>query len=249
MFRLMLALLLLAGCTGTPLPAAKKSESLPTVVITSTSVPAIKPASASVPMKASLPTSIAASTQASAQTSVTFRNKTLADATIYVSFGADSVIQAAAWSAFCTASAPLNCMFTVAAGKEQVLPSAGYLNVTLSAGQPVSCGSTKAEINVNHPGAFDVTDISLVDGFNAKMAIDMNGTILGPPVGKEGNEKVFGVYPLGCDICTARQSPPCGIPAGGPGCKSGTQYKPDVPCQAQGPTVGGGGSVIVNLLP
>jgi hypothetical protein len=123
------------------------------------------------------------------------------------------------------------------------------LNATLSAGQPVSCGSTKAELNVNHPGAFDVVDVSLVDGFNVKMAINFNGTILGPPVGKEGNEKVFGVYPLGCDICTARQSPPCGIPAGGPGCKAGTQYKPDVPCQAQGPTVGGGGSVKIDLLP
>jgi hypothetical protein len=32
------------------------------------------------------------------------------------------------------------------------------------------------------------------------------------------------------------------------GCKSGTQYKPDVPCQHQGATMGGGAFVSVALV-
>jgi len=220
---------ILASCSTPPPPGASTS-----------------PTSKAVPMLGSMPPS---SGGVVAPTTVAFTNKTTADTVIYVAFGADSVIKAAAWSTFCPASAPLNCTFPLAAGKTQVLPSSDYLNVTMAAGQPVSCGSTKAELNVNHPKAFDVADVSLVDGFNAKISIELNGVLLGPPVGKEGNEKVFGLYPLGCDICTAQLSPPCGIKPGGPGCKAGSQYKPDVPCQAQGPLVGGGGAVQINLLP
>lgn len=220
MFRSMLVALLTVGCTELTPPYR----------------------SSTLPASSSLPTS------APMVTSVTFHNQTTSQVTVFVSFGADSVISAKDWS-FCHASSPLNCQFSVAANVDQVLPSQGYLNATFAVNQPVSCGSTKAEINVNHPGAYDVADISLVDGFNVKMSIELNGAILGPPVGKEGNEKVFGVYPLGCDVCTARENPPCGIPAGSAGCKTGTQYKPDVPCQAQGSSLGGGGTVKINLLP
>jgi hypothetical protein len=52
---------------------------------------------------------------------------------------------------------------------------------------------------------------------------------------------------LGCDICTARDNPPCGIAKGKEGCKAGTQYKPDVPCQNQGKKMGGGSVVVVAL--
>ena len=45
-----------------------------------------------------------------------------------------------------------------------------------------------------------------------------------------------------------RQNPPCGITKGTTGCKKGTQYDPDVPCQWQGPTKGGGGTVTVSLV-
>lgn len=232
MFRLFVAMLLVIGCTET------KPKSNPATL---PAMPASAPLSTSTSLKAS-------STSGPAMTTVTFRNKTSFEAGVFVAFGADSVIKAEDWT-FCKATSPLNCWFSVAANAELVLPSNGYLNATLAVNQPVSCGSTKAEINVNHPGAYDVADISLVDGFNVKMSIDLNGVILGPPVGKEGNEKVFGVYPLGCDICTARQNPPCGMSPGANGCKSGTQYKPDVPCQAQGSSLGGGGSVKIDLLP
>lgn len=230
MFRLFFVLCLVAACTDSP-----------------ASKPTSEPKSTSAPLSAS--TSMKSSSSSSPSvTTVTLKNKTAFETGVFVSFGSDSVIKATDWT-FCKSTTPLDCWFSVPANGEKKLPSAGYLNVTLSVNQPVSCGSTKAEINVNHPGAYDVADISLVDGFNARMSIDLNGVILGPPVGKEGNEKVFGVYPLGCDVCTARQNPPCGIPAGSTGCKTGSQYKPDVPCQAQGSNLGGGGSVTINILP
>jgi hypothetical protein len=71
-------------------------------------------------------------------------------------------------------------------------------------------------------------------------------TQLGPPVGKLGNQKVFGVFPYGCTICAGIKNAPCGD-AGGGECKSGSESKPDVLCQYQmnEPT----GLVEVLLLP
>lgn len=175
-------------------------------------------------------------------------NATSANETVYFSFGADSVVLPADWS-FCEASAALNCKFTLQGNHTQNLPAPGYLNVTFAFGSPVSCGSTKAELNVNNPKWYDVVDVSLVDGYSNNIAITIDGTKLGPPLGASGNEKVLGLFPLGCDICTARQNPPCGQTPGTDGCKSGTQYKPDVPCQYQGAAMGGGSSISVSHVP
>jgi hypothetical protein len=71
----------------------------------------------------------------------------------------------------------------------------------------------------------------------------------GPPAGASGNESVLGIFPYGCDICVARQAPPCGIPTGSDGCKTGTQSNPAVPCQLQGAVKGGGGTLAVSLEP
>jgi hypothetical protein len=176
-----------------------------------------------------------------------------ATTTVFINFGADSVVQAADWASFCTVTAPLMCNFTMTGA--QPLPNAQgkYLNMTLAFDGEVGCNATKAELNVNNPAWYDTLDVSLVDGYSNKIEIDYTPpggvmTKLGPPIGKDGNEKVFGVFPFGCDICTARQDPPCGIAAGGPGCKSGTQYKPDVLCQFQGAVKGGGGAVTVQLV-
>ena len=177
-----------------------------------------------------------------------------ATTSVYFSFGADSKIQAADWASFCTVTSPLTCNFTMTGSQALPNPQGKYLNVTLAFGAAVGCGGTKAEINVNNPTWFDILDVSLVDGYSNKIEIDYTppgsttATKLGPPLGKDGNEKVLGVFPYGCDICTARQKPPCGIAAGGTGCKAGTQYKPDVPCQFQGAVKGGGGTVVVTLL-
>ena len=78
--------------------------------------------------------------------------------------------------------------------------------MALSFNAPVTCGSTKAEVLVNNPKWFDVLDVSVVDGFNEKIQMNLTppgGRViqLGPPVGKLGNQKVFGVFPYACTIC------------------------------------------------
>lgn len=176
-------------------------------------------------------------------------NRTKAEATVYVTFGANSAVQVSTWSSFCTKASPLTCTFQLAVGKTHLLPADGaYLNATITFDDPATCGVTKAEVDLNNTSWYDTADISLVDGFSKFVLIEANGTRLGPTHGKDQNETVFGVFPFGCDICVARENPPCGIPRGTNGCKGGTQYKPDVPCQYQGPTKGGGGKVEIVLL-
>lgn len=187
-----------------------------------------------------------------AKSALVVDNSTSTSTTVYVSFGADSEVLPPMWPV-CSATSKLNCSFPLAATSAQTLLLGGkHLNATFAFGAPVNCGSTKAEMNLNNPAWYDVADVSLVDGFSNKIVIEIKGqdglTKLGPPVGASGNEKVFGVFPLGCDICTARQTPPCGIKPGKDGCKAGTQYKPTVPCQYQGPVIGGGSTYKIVLL-
>ena len=209
-----------------------------------------------------------------AGTQVTIVNQTAAATTVYVNFGADSQITQSDWAAFCSGSG-LSCQFPLGANASQALPnpSGKYLNFTTAFGSPVGCGATKAEVNVNNPSWYDILDVSLVDGYSNDVAIIATPTgggqavQLGPPNGESGNETVFGVYPYGCDVCVARCSPPCGIAKSDPllgcnsscdncqsngvdGCKAGTQSNPAVPCQFQGPTLGGGGQTVqVVLMP
>lgn len=187
-------------------------------------------------------------------TTLMVENQRAVATTVYVSFGADSKVTADDWT-FCKGKG-LSCSFFLKAKTSKSLPNAthAYLNATFSFDGPVSCGFTKAELNINNPDWYDVLDVSLVDGYSDKIQIIATPTpgatvVLGPPVGGTGNEAVYGLFPLGCDICVERQKPPCGLTPGKQGCKSGTQYHPDVPCQWQGPTKGGAGHVTVSLLP
>ena len=171
---------------------------------------------------------------------------------VYVSFGSDSKIIADDWG-FCSGSG-LSCNFSLGGQTTKLMPNptGAYINATFSFGAPVGCGTTKAEININNPTWYDTLDVSLVDGYSNDLEIVVTpvsgkAVTLGPPNGETGNEKVYGLFPYGCDICVERQNPPCGISKGKTGCKKGTQYKPDVPCQFQGATKGGGGSVEVRL--
>lgn len=190
-----------------------------------------------------------AGSDATAGTVLLVTNKTRAEATVYFTFGSDSVVVPATWSSFCTSVSGLTCTFQLATEKTRILPASGaYLNATVTFDNPATCGVTKIEVNLNNPSWYDTADISLVDGFSKFVYVEANGTLLGPTRGKDQNERVFGVFPFGCDICTARQNPPCGIPKGTAGCKTGSQYKPDVPCQYQGPNKGGGGKVEIVLL-
>jgi hypothetical protein len=174
------------------------------------------------------------------------------DTVVSVSFGPNSMITAPSWS-FCQDGSAPACVFPLKGrGASRALPIGNqYLNATIVFGAvSVGCGTTKAELNVNNPIWHDVVDVSLVDGYSNGIAIEITGSDggtmkLGPPVGATGNEKVLGLFPLGCDICVARDQPACGLPVGSGGCKGGTQYNPDVPCQYQGPARFGGLSILV----
>jgi hypothetical protein len=186
-------------------------------------------------------------------TTVKAKNGTTDSATVHVSFGTDSKVTGDDWS-FCTGEKD-KCSFALGKGDSKPLPTNGkYLNATLAFDKDVGCGTTKAEVNVNNPKWYDILDVSLVDGYNKKIKILATPTgkseiALGPPDGQTGNDKAFGVFPYGCDICVERQSPPCGIAKGKFGCKEGTQYDPDVPCQWQGTKMGGGDlAVTVELV-
>jgi hypothetical protein len=187
---------------------------------------------------------------AAESTAVTVSNHTERDRTVYVAFSSSSAVGPHDWK-FCHAAGPLNCQFPLKANGTRSLPLTGmYLNATLSFGSPVGCGSTKAELNVNNPSWYDQADVSLVDGFSDKIVIHADDKQLGPPNGAADNEGVYGLYPLGCDICVARQAPPCGFPAGqNAGCKDGTQNHPDVPCQWKGARIGGGSTIHIALVP
>jgi hypothetical protein len=111
-----------------------------------------------------------------------------------------------------------------------------YMPINISAdGLPqTGCSITQFEINMcagGGPVYQDTYDISLVNGFNYPGEIKPDsGTAIMVCCGTP-NKTNPGVYPWGCDICTA-QSPnggsPC--PTSNPDCKSGTQYDPTVPC-------------------
>ncbi|MBA7688424.1 hypothetical protein ES703_96904 [subsurface metagenome] len=166
------------------------------------------------------------------QKTVTITNQQGSSATVNINFAADSEITSKDLG-FCQGS-DLNCSFTLDAKASKTIPNPDYkyLNFTLAFNAPVGCGSTKTEVTVNNPKWYDTMDVSVVDGFNEKIQINANGTQLGPPNGKLGNQKVFGVYPYGCDGCASVLNPPCGD-AGQGECKGGTQYNPDVKCHYQ----------------
>ena len=166
-------------------------------------------------------------------------NDTSADTTVYVAFGSDSVVLPGNWP--CVAQGALKCSFPLKARSVMILPLNGsYLNGTFSFGGEVTCNTTKAELNVNNPKWQDIADISLVDGFNAPIAVDVGGRTLAVSA-VTGNETNYGVYPNGCDICVARQKPPCGMSPGVVGCHAANDMgQPVVPCQWQGAVKGGG---------
>lgn len=184
-------------------------------------------------------------------TSLLIANQTTNDTTVYVSFGADSKITTKDWT-FCKGRG-LTCNFPLKGSTSITMPNPRgvYTNATFAFGAPVGCGATKAEVNINNPTWYDTLDVSLVDGYSNNLQIRAAPTkgspiLLGPVMAKSGNAKLLGVFPYGCDICVARQNPPCGLAKGTRGCKAGTQYNPKPPCQWQG-SVKGGGQLAVTI--
>jgi len=171
-------------------------------------------------------------------------NTTSAPPTVYVSLTRNSQVQG--FPPFCYEDAGAPCSFPLGPDAGQVLPiGTSFFNATFSFGAAPACNVTVGEVTVNTDNGQDTTDISEVNGYGGKMEIDVSSpdggtTVVGPATGGASDQTAFGLYPSGCDICVARQSPPCGItPCGsspndggqGCGCKSGGQYDPTVPCQ------------------
>ncbi len=190
-------------------------------------------------------------------TKVVVSNMTDAGAVVNISIGADSKVMPAAWS-FCGVDAGLTCSFPLPASGSQALPTGGqYLNASVAFNGPVGCGSTIAEVTANTGNGYGTADVSLVNGWNADVQITVNGQTLGPAT-KGDMSKVSGVFPNGCDVCVARQKPPCGIkPCGSSpndggqacGCKTGSQYNPTVPCQITYQKADAGSLVNIALVP
>lgn len=179
-------------------------------------------------------------------------NATDKDVIVFLSFAPSSVVTASSFS-FCAVDGGLNCTFPLKAHETRDLPLGGkYLNLTVSFGQQ-GCPSTEAEMTLNNAGGYDTTDVSLVNGFTNYIEVvvdeDAGRRVLGPPRGADDNEKLDGIYPFGCDICVARQNPPCGFDAGSSGCKEGTQYDPHPPCQYQLPQKGAASVRVVLVNP
>jgi len=143
---------------------------------------------------------------------VRITNRQGTQAQVYINFAADSVLKPVDVP-FCKVTGPLNCEFTLAANSSRDIPNpqAKYLNMALAFNAQVTCGSTKAEVLVNNPNWFDILDVSVVDGFNEKIQVNLtptNGstTQLGPPVGKLGNQKIFGVFPMAARFARASRT-------------------------------------------
>lgn len=174
--------------------------------------------------------------------------KTSGSVDVYVTFGADSCITQDNISidgktGECKPALYGECVFTVGQGeKKEINLNLCRADLTFRFNSAEGCGVTKAEANMNVPNWDDAWNISLVDGWNENVRIDVvtadiGSKTLGPTVGQTGNQEAFGVYPYGCDICVARESPPCSIPMGNSECKEDIngqhvdQYHPEVPCQ------------------
>jgi hypothetical protein len=179
-------------------------------------------------------------TDAGAISTALVLNNTTTPTTVYVSFGGNNAVDAASWPFCGDSGAGTGCAFPLSPGASQALPSNGQpLNATIAFDQFPSCGTTLAEFNLSVPGwSQDTANISLVNGWSNNVSISVSdASTLGPTQGPDANADVYGVFPVACDICVARASPPCGFDAGGCttsgscGCKSGTQYNPSVPCQ------------------
>jgi hypothetical protein len=195
------------------------------------------------------------------QKKVIVKNMTNAIAQVNINFGADSKINKNNLGTLCNkrgTPSNLNCGFDLGPkeSKEISNPSFQMMDFSLAFNKLLGCGATKAELAVNMPGG-DAFDVSVVDGFNEKIAMIFdNGqkqVKLGPPCGVTGNEKGYGVFPYGCDICAARLSPmtECGpYPSGNQGCKSGTENKPGVLCQYNLANMGeDNGTITIYLMP
>lgn len=107
---------------------------------------------------------------------------------------------------------------TMQPGEQVVIsfdPNKGQVSPAFSADQCTwNCPQTIAEFTLQGYAAQDITDISLVNGFNYPMELKSSSTNV-PTIrmdGATGNKNKYGVFPRYCDLCNASQKPGCPVP-------------------------------------
>jgi len=199
---------------------------------------------------------LAVSSAAAAQTTLKVHNAASHPVDVWVTVGAVAGCAKIADFPFITPAAnKMQGSFTLGAGDSQAFPTdKGCLNGNISFGSaPQNCptptapqGMNLAEFNLNQ--GTETIDISDVAGVNAFIEFQMNG---GGAWGTAGhanmtsfsNEDIGqnvgrpGVYPYGCDVCTARQNPPS--------CTTGKTCQIEAICNVQRTPGTEGGTVTV----
>ncbi len=206
-------------------------------------------------------------------TMITIMNNLSDSVCVSISFGAGSCFTADDLEMLCVpAVCPVltsgSCTFMLDASSSQDITTSdnqtncdggegtveARLTIALNVPQGAECPVTQVEFalygNFGNSTILDTYDITLVNGFNLPVEIEASGgDNAGPVTSATGNQSNPGVFPAGCDLCTAVDMPPanCGfIPGDNTQCHGGTQFDPDPPCCL---TQGSGGSFTVIINP
>jgi hypothetical protein len=186
--------------------------------------------------------------------SITIVNKRSAPVTLYMGF-----IGAVGWGNYSAKDfpgfsvAPSSCNLagnvlyrTLQPGEQAVVkfdPNKGQVSPAFSADQCTwNCPQTIAEFTLHGYGAQDITDISLVNGFNYPMELKSSNANV-PAVrvdGATGNKNKYGVFPRYCDLCNSSSHPGCPVPPDQSECSPNNQ------CHVWQPT---GANYVLSILP
>ena len=191
---------------------------------------------------------------ASAPQTITVVNNRDAAVTLYMGF-----IGAVGWGSYSAADfpgftvAPTSCNAdgnilyrTVQKGEQVVInfdPSKGQVSPAFSADQCTwNCPQTIGEFTLQGYASQDITDISLVNGFNYPMQLASSNTAT-PTIlvtSSTGNMNKYGVFPLYCDQCDQSVQPGCPVPPDQSECSPNNQ------CQVWQPA---GANYTLSILP
>ena len=138
---------------------------------------------------------------------------------------------------------------TIGPGEQVVInfdPNKGKVSPAFSADQCTwNCPQTIAEFTLYGSDGYnprDITDISLVNGFNYPMELKSSSADV-PTVQVDsatGNKNKYGVFPRYCDLCNASDKPGCPVPPDQSDCSPNNQ------CQVWQPT---GANYVLSILP
>jgi hypothetical protein len=122
-------------------------------------------------------------------------------------------------------------------------PTKGQVSPAFSADQCTwNCPQTIGEFTLQGYASQDITDISLVNGFNYPMEItsSRDGVQTIRVDSATGNKNKLGVFPFRCDLCNGSNKPGCNLPP------DGTDCSPDNQCHLWQPA---GANYTLSILP